>query len=101
VRGAGCGERARLADGPPSSRLQPVSAEIAELRAIVAAMAPAPERMGPYLAKVRECAYTVTDADVEELKGAGLSEDEIFEQTVAVAIAQGLRRYDAAMDVIG
>jgi hypothetical protein len=78
-----------------------MSEEIAELRAIVAAMPPAPEQMGPYLAKVRECAYRVTDADVEELKDAGLSEDQIFEQTVAVAIAQGLRRFDSAMAVIG
>ena len=71
-----------------------------ELRAIVAAMPPAPESMSAYLAKVRECAYSVTDADVEQLKAGGCSEDEIFEQTVAVAIAQGLRRYDAAMAVI-
>jgi hypothetical protein len=78
-----------------------MSDEIAELRAIVAAMPPAPESMGPYLAKVRERAYTVVDADVDGLKAAGFSEDEIFEQTVAVAIAQGLRRYDAAMGVIG
>jgi alkylhydroperoxidase family enzyme len=78
-----------------------MSEEIAELRAIVAAMPPAPESMRPYLAKVRERAYTVTDADVDGLKAAGCSEDEIFEQTVAVAIAQGLRRYDAAMGVIG
>ena len=54
-----------------------------------------------YLAKVRERAYAVTDADVEALKTAGFTEDEIFEQTVAAAIAQGLRRYDTAMDVIG
>lgn len=78
-----------------------MSNEIAELRAIVAAMAPAPEAMRPYLAKVGERAYAVTDAEVEQLKADGFSEDEIFEQTVAVAIAQGLRRYDAAMDVIG
>ena len=50
---------------------------------------------------MRERAYTVTDADVEVLKGAGLSEDEIFEQTVAAAIGQGLRRLDKAMEVIG
>jgi alkylhydroperoxidase family enzyme len=75
--------------------------EIAQLRAIVAALPPAAEGMGPYLAKVRERAYTVTDADVERLKSDGFSEDEIFEQTVAVAIAQGLRRFDAAMAVIG
>jgi alkylhydroperoxidase family enzyme len=78
-----------------------MSAEIAELRAIVATMPPAPKAMATYLAKVRDRAYTVTDADVEQLKADGFSEDEIFEQTVAVAIAQGLRRYDAAIDVIG
>jgi alkylhydroperoxidase family enzyme len=78
-----------------------MSDDIAELRAIVASIPPAPEAMEAYLAKVRERAYTVTDAEVEQLKAAGFSEDEIFEQTVAVAIAQGLRRYDAAMEVIG
>jgi alkylhydroperoxidase family enzyme len=101
-RVAGCSTSSRLScafsDGP---KLATMSDEIAELRAIVAAMSPAPEAMGPYLAKVRERAYTVTDAEVEQLKADGFSEDEIFEQTVAVAIAQGLRRYDAAMDVIG
>lgn len=64
-------------------------------------MPPAPEQMASYLAKVRDRAYTVTDADVEQLKAAGCSEDEIFEQTVAVAIAQGLRRYDAATEALG
>jgi len=49
---------------------------------------------------VRTRAYAVTDGDVEALKAAGLSEDEIFEQTVAVAIAEGLRRLDAASAVI-
>jgi hypothetical protein len=78
-----------------------VSEEIAELRAIVAGMPAPSESMGPYLAKVRERAFTVSDADVETLKADGFSEDEIFEQTVAAAIAQGLRRLDAAMGVIG
>ncbi len=78
-----------------------MSEHIAELRAIVAGTAAPPEVMASYLDKVRERAYTVTDADVEALKAAGLSEDEIFEQTVATAIAQGLRRFDAAMDAIG
>jgi alkylhydroperoxidase family enzyme len=78
-----------------------MSEEIAELRAIVAGVEPPAEGMGPYLAKVRERAYSVSDADVEKLKADGFSEDEIFEQTVAAAIAQGLRRLDAAMGVIG
>ena len=40
-------------------------------------------------------------AYVEKLKAAGLSEDEIFEQTVSAAISEGLRRLDAASAVIG
>ena len=57
--------------------------------------------MGDYLAKVHTRAYTITDAELEGLKAAGLSEDEIFEQTVAVAIHEGLRRLDIAEQVIG
>jgi alkylhydroperoxidase family enzyme len=72
-----------------------------ELRALEAA-APEPRaELGPYLEKVRTGAYKVTDADVEALKAAGLSEDDIFEATVTVAIGEGLRRLDAAMDAIG
>ena len=78
-----------------------MSEHVERLRAIAAEATPAPEAMGPYLAKVRGRAYTVTDADVQALKDAGLTEDEIFEQTVAAAIGEGLRRLDAAMDTIG
>jgi alkylhydroperoxidase family enzyme len=78
-----------------------VSDEIATLRAIAAGAAPPPEAMAPYLAKVRERAYEVTDADVAALRDAGFSEDEIFEQTVAAAIGEGLRRLDAAAAAIG
>jgi alkylhydroperoxidase family enzyme len=91
----------KTAPTPVSPRIARVSEHIAQLRTVVADLLPAPEAMASYLAKVRERAYTVTDADVEGLKAAGFSEDEIFEQTVAVAIAQGLRRLDAASAVIG
>ena len=74
---------------------------IAELRGVVAASAPAPAEMYAYLEKVRERAYAVVDRDIEALKEAGFSEDAIFEQTVAVAIAEGLRRLDVAREVIG
>ena len=57
--------------------------------------------MAAYLDKVRDRAYAVVDRDIEALKDAGFSEDEIFEQTVAVAIAEGLRRLDRAAEVIG
>ena len=38
---------------------------------------------------MRTRAYTVTDADVEALEQAGLSEDEIFEATVTVGSTKG------------
>jgi alkylhydroperoxidase family enzyme len=56
--------------------------------------------MAGYLRKVREHAYAVVDSDVETLKAAGLSEEEIFEQTVAAAIGEGLRRLDRANEVL-
>lgn len=74
---------------------------IAQLREVVATSEPAPAEMGDYLEKVRDRAYAVVDRDIEALEEAGFSEDAIFEQTVAVAIAEGLRRLDRADEVIG
>jgi hypothetical protein len=71
-----------------------------QLRDNVKAAPPTPAGMAPYLDKVRNRAYTVTDGDVEGMKKAGFSEDEIFEQTVTTAIGEGLRRLDAALEVI-
>ena len=73
---------------------------IEELRALASATW-TPTALAPYVEKVRERAYTVTDEDVTALKAAGLSEDEIFEATVSVAITEGLRRLEAARGVIG
>ena len=71
-----------------------------QLRANAAALPPAPAAMATYLEQVRTRAYTITDRDVEALKEAGLSEDEIFEQTVGLAIGEGLRRLDLARAVL-
>jgi alkylhydroperoxidase family enzyme len=70
---------------------------IAELREAARPDRPAPPEFAAYLEKVRTRAYTVTDADVEALKQAGHSEDEIFEQTVSAAVAAGLLRLDAGV----
>jgi hypothetical protein len=78
-----------------------VTEPLDELRAVVQRTPAAPSALEPYLATVRDRAYTITDGDVEALKAVGCSEDEIFEQTVAAAIGQGLRRLDAAMEVLG
>ena len=77
-----------------------MSEHLDALRANVANTEAAPPELAAYLKQVRTRAYTVTDTDVENLKAAGLSEDEIFEQTVATAIGQGLRRLDVALAVI-
>lgn len=74
---------------------------VEELRGIALNAGQPPEVMRPYLEKVRAGAYRVTDADVDELKRAGVTEDAIFEATVAVAIGEGLRRLDAARGVLG
>ncbi len=74
---------------------------IDELRAVVAGTPPARPELARYLAQVRQRAYEITDDDVAALKAAGVSEDEIFEQTVATAIGEGLRRLDRAREVIG
>lgn len=54
----------------------------------------------PYLDKVRKNAYKVTDEDIEALKDVGYSEDVIFEQTVSVAVAAGLERLEAGLEVL-
>jgi hypothetical protein len=77
-----------------------VRGPVDDLRAVAESTAAAPEPMRGYLAKVQTSAYTITDGEVEALRAAGVSEDEIFEQTVAVAIGEGLRRLDAAERVL-
>jgi alkylhydroperoxidase family enzyme len=77
-----------------------MSDPLQQLRDNVAAAPEAPADMTPYLERVRNGAYSITDEDVDALKKAGFSEDEIFEQTVVTAIGEGLRRLDAALEVI-
>ncbi len=72
-----------------------------ELRETVTALPPAAPAMSAYLEKVRTGAHAIVDADVEALKAAGCSEDEIFEQTVAAAVGEGLRRLDAGLRAVG
>lgn len=58
---------------------------------------PAPPAFAEYLEQVRLNAYEVTDADVQGLKDAGFSEDQIFEHTVSTAVAAGLARLEAGL----
>jgi alkylhydroperoxidase family enzyme len=88
---------------PPArtDRLPAMTEPLMTLRANAEELPAPPGAMTDYLEKVRVRASMITDADVEELKSAGVSEDEIFEQTVGVAIREGMRRLDAAAEAIG
>jgi hypothetical protein len=56
-----------------------------------------PEPLGSYAAKVRDQSYRITDKDSAALTAAGLSDDAIFEITIAAAVGTALRRLDAGM----
>ena len=73
---------------------------IAALREAAKPDRAAPPELAAYLDKVRTGAFRVTDADVEALKDAGFSDDEIFEQTVAAAVGAGLARLDAGLEAM-
>jgi hypothetical protein len=70
---------------------------ITDLREAAQPDRPAPPEFADYLDKVRDEAYQVTDADVQALKDAAFSDDEIFEQTVSAAVAAGLHRLERGL----
>jgi hypothetical protein len=74
---------------------------IAALRAAAQPDRPVPPDFAAYVEKVRTHAYKVTDADVDGLKAAEHSEDEIFEQTISAAVNAGLLRLDAGLGAMG
>jgi alkylhydroperoxidase family enzyme len=59
-----------------------------------------PEPWNAYAALVRDASYRVRDTDVDRLRTAGHSEDEIFEVTVAAAVGAALRSLDAGLRAV-
>jgi len=55
------------------------------------------ETYSPYLAKVRDGSYRVTDTDIKHMAEGGLSEDAILELTLAAAIGEGTRQLMAGL----
>jgi alkylhydroperoxidase family enzyme len=80
--------------------MNPYEAAIADLRRAAQPGRTPPAAMQPYLDQVHNGAYRISDRDVESLRAAGFTEDEIFEQTVSAAVAEGLARLDAALGVL-
>jgi alkylhydroperoxidase family enzyme len=76
-----------------------------ELREAVAAYAAGrsadiPDDLRPYVDKVAQHAYKVTDADVDALRAAGYTEDAIFELTLAAALGAAQARLDAGLTAL-
>lgn len=68
-----------------------------------AACGEAPADLAPLLAKIRQKAYTITDADVAALMaadGPGYDQDQVFEFVVAATLGAAESRYVAAMAAV-
>ena len=60
-----------------------------------------PDELSGWVEKVARHAYRTTDEDVESLKAAGYSEDELFELTVAAALGASRARVERALGTLG
>ena len=60
-----------------------------------------PPPLAAYVDKVRRHAYQVTDDDINALREAGCSEEEIFEATVSAALGAGLCRLETGLALLG
>jgi len=59
--------------------------------------------LAAFCAKVANHAYTVTDDEIDQLRRAGYSEDQVFEATICAAVGAGLARLEkglAALDSV-
>ncbi|KZS64745.1 hypothetical protein A4G28_12560 [Mycobacterium ostraviense] len=59
-----------------------------------------PEPLQAYVDKLRRHAYRVQDSDIERMRRAGYSEDQIFEVTIAAALGAGDSRRCAGMSAL-
>ena len=60
-----------------------------------------PDELRPYVDKVAQSAYKVTDEDVDRLRAAGYSDDAIFELTLAAALGAARARLEAGLQALG
>lgn len=66
-----------------------------EIRLAAAFRGELPGELRPFVDKLHDEAYKVTDRDLAALVDAGYSEDQLFELTVSGAVGAGLARIDA------
>ena len=53
--------------------------------------------VGALVDKVARHAFRVTDEDITDARGSGLSDDQVFEIAVCAAVGQATRQYDRAL----
>jgi AhpD family alkylhydroperoxidase len=71
------------------------------LRTAAATGDPLPEPWQSYATAVRDASYKITDTDIDRLTGAGHTEEEIFEVTVAAALGAAVHGFDAGRRALG
>ncbi len=60
-----------------------------------------PDELSEWVEKVARHAYRTTDANIESLKAAGYTDDELFELTVAAALGASRARLERALEAVG
>src|SRR5262249_30982202 len=88
--------RTRPASSPPTLR-QAVLAHATQLAERAPATEALPEALTPYLDQVVVDAPRTTEAQVQQLRDAGYSEDQIFELTLCAALGAGLARLNRGL----
>jgi hypothetical protein len=83
---------------PPLRRA--VEAQAARLGGADRSVSVLPEDLNDYVSKVALHADKVTDSDIDRLKGAGYSEDAIFEITLCAAMGAGLARMERGIALL-
>lgn len=71
-----------------------------ELRRAVMERGKVPAPLAPYVDKVAQHAYKVTDDDVAALQREGHADDALFEITVAAALGAALLRLERGMAAV-
>ena len=67
---------------------------------LVAGAPPLPANLRGFVDKVRTAAWTVGEKDIDALRDRDLSEDQIFELTIASAVGAGFERLEAAIGAL-
>lgn len=59
-----------------------------------------PAELESYVRKLADHSYAITDSDVDGLRRAGYTEDQIFELTLSGALGAGLRRLKLGLSAL-